>query len=126
MENETKSEEPQPKSNSPTPESPKARVAETRLKEMSKKAKQKGKVNEPKRNNKSTLPNPNWFYNGMGIAGIIGISYLTFKAQNQKPEFKFTPVSKDETERPIPSEEAVKNEESKKDNNQPKFELNSF
>ena len=54
MENETQSisndaKKPQP----PAPESPKAKVAETRLKEMSKRAKQKGNVNEPKTKSKS-------------------------------------------------------------------------
>lgn len=45
--------------------------AETRFKEMSKKAKQKGKVSAPKPKSKSLSFNPNWFYIGMGVASML-------------------------------------------------------
>ena len=105
--------------------------AETRLKEMSKKAKQKGKVNTPKTNSKSLSFNPNWFYIGMGVAGVVGISYLVFRAQSKNgPEFKFTPVSKDERSTPPKSkkdtEKNVETSEAQQKREATPFELNSF
>ena len=131
MENETQSvsneaEMPQPTRASPASESPKAKAAETRLKEMSKRTKQKGKVSEPKtKSNSLPLFNTNWFYIGMGVAGIVGISYLVFRTPTKteckfvpkKPPFKKTLRSTNLS--PIP-------EEPEKAKSDPKFELNSF
>ena len=130
MENKTQSlsndtKKPQPAS--PAAESPKAKAAETRLKEMSRSAKQKGKVSEPKKYSKPMF-NPNWFYIGMGVAGIVGISHLVFRTPTKtdykfvpnKPPLKKTPHS--ENLSPIPKEKT--NDKVSRSNNT--FKLNSF
>ena len=70
------------------------KTAETRLKEMSRKAKQKGKRSVPKPKIKS-LPmlNPNWVCIGIGLAGIAGITYLIHRGQSENPPLQVEPSS---------------------------------
>ena len=80
--------------------------AETRLKEMSRRAKQKGK-DKTATKTKSVPPlfNQNWFCIGIGLATITGITYLIYRAQSKggHQDFKFTPVS-------IPGKEPLQSE----------------
>ena len=87
MENKTQSEAQQPTIASPAPKSPKAKASETRLKEMSKRTKSRLKPGEPRHTSKTQMFNPNWFYYGIGLAGILGVGYLIFRGKNQKPEY---------------------------------------
>ena len=56
--------------------------AEAKLKEMSKKAKEKGKANPPTPQTKPTTAfNQNWFIGGLGISAIIVIGYFIYKSR---------------------------------------------
>ena len=72
----------------------KAQFAETKLKEMSKRAKSKSKPSEPKVSSKTSMFNTNWLFYGFGLAGILGLGYLFFRDKNQKVEYRFVPANK--------------------------------
>ena len=127
MEDETKTEKAAPNNPAPkkAPSSPRGKAAETRLKEMSRRAKAKVKETESKQTRAINMIDLNWFYIGMGIAGIVGISYLVFRTP-EKPNYKFTPAP-----RPAPVKQTQKPKlspipEKEKDDNVSKFELNTF
>ena len=66
---------------------PETKQAETRLKEMLRKAKQKGKdKTSTKTRIAPPLFNQNWFCIGIGLAGIAGISYLIYRARRTESE----------------------------------------
>ena len=113
--------------------------AETRLKEMSRKAEQKGK-DKTSSKTKSVPPlfNQNWFYIGIGLVGIVGTTYLIYRVQSEggHQDFKFTPVIIPEKKPPQSPEVEAKargNEDltpkAQRDKEQissTQFELNSF
>ena len=56
--------------------------AETKLKGMSRKAKEKGKVNTPTPKSEPVIKlNQNWFIGGLGISAIIAIGYFLYKSR---------------------------------------------
>ena len=107
--------------------------AETRLKEMSRKAKQKGK-DKTSSKTKSVPPlfNQNWFCIGIGLANIAGITYLIFTAGLGATSL---PQSKEvkQHQRPNPPNKKLVEEKDRfldptprKQEKAPAFELNSF
>ena len=76
--------------------SPKMQGAETKLKEFSRNAKQKGKTSEPKRVSKAPLFNQNWFFNQKKVAseGASDPKEGCNNLCNTPPQTKTTPVSK--------------------------------
>ena len=99
------------------------REAEHKLKEMSRKAKErKTAQNTAKR--KNNLSVINYFWLVIGGIGALGVGYLVFgnkeQAPKQRPRFKFVPRPK--TPEKTPVNEVVE----KKEKNTPKFELNCF
>ena len=102
--------------------------AETRLKEMSRKAKQKGKE-KPSTKLKNTPPlfNQNWFYIGIGLAAIGGTTYLIYKNSKSETQPELRPMHRDLQRGPAKQElqpEATRFE--KNEVKTPSFELNSF
>ena len=89
------------------------KTSETRLKEISQRAKQRKaqSVKKPPQNQKQKLFNPTWFYIGIGGATVLGVVYLIFR-EPTKIEYKFVPVQPKEEKQPkkkaletIPEEE---------------------
>ena len=81
---------------SPRPSAPQ-KTPETRLKEISQKAKQRESQNLKKPTSNQKLFNPTWFYIGLGGATIFRIAYLIFK-EPTKIEYKFVPAPKNDGE----------------------------
>ena len=70
----------------PAPASPNTKAAEKKLKEMSRKAKERGKPqNEPTRTRARSEAvikfNQNWFLGGLGISAILAIGYFIYKSR---------------------------------------------
>ena len=127
MENEVKTEEPQPSS-----PNPKAQTAETKLKEISKRAKQKGKISESKKESKSPLFNPLVLLRD-GNCRCNWYSYLIFRTPT-KTEYKFVPANtlRNRSSAPhkvelstIPEAEEPQTSKTRQDK-ATKFELNCF
>ena len=57
-----------------------SKTAETKLKEMSRKAKEKGKPPKPRSEPVMKL-NQNWLLGGLGISAIIAIGYFIYKSR---------------------------------------------
>lgn len=73
----------------------------------------------------SPLFNQNWFYIGIGVASIVGISYLVFRTP-AKMEYKFVPKKQPLKKTPRSTNLSPVPEEPEKVKSEPKFELNSF
>ena len=95
--------------------------AEHKLKEMSRKAKERKTAHNASKHSKG-LSEINYFWLVIGGLGALGVGYLVFgkKDQAQKPRqrFKFVPPPVKEPVRETPVE--------KEEKDRPKFELNCF
>ena len=86
--------------------------AETKLKEMSRKAKEKGKASTPKPRSEPVIKlNQNWFLGGLGISAIIAIGYFIYKSRgtvNEAPPelqpYHYPPREEQEKAQPKPPE----------------------
>ena len=63
------------------------KTAETKLKEMSRKAKERGKSNTPKPRSEPVIKlNQNWLLGGLGISAILAIGYFIYKSRGSISE----------------------------------------
>ena len=108
---------------SESPKSPNTKSAEKKLKEMSRKAKERGKSNTPKPRSEPVIKfNQNWFLGGLGLSAIIALGYFIYKSRGSISERQH------EATRPPPElqpyHHPTHEDETKKDANV--FDLNSF
>ena len=119
---------PKPVSHSVSPrheQAPKVvREAEHKLKEMSRKAKERKTAQNASKQSKG-LSEINYFWLVIGGLGALGVGYLVFgkKEPKPRPRFKFVPKPTPKTPEKVPVKEPVVEKEEK---TVPKFELNCF
>ena len=72
-----------------SPQSPNTKAAEKKLKEMSRKAKERGKPQNAQRARSEAVIkfNQNWFLGGLGISAVIMIGYFIYKSRGQGTSF---------------------------------------
>ena len=112
------------------------KTSETRLKEISQRAKQRKNQNvrKPTSNQKQQKFKSTWFYIGIGGATVLGIAYLIFR-EPTKIEYKFVPITPKD-DRPDEKQPKKQNkaalatipeeDEKKTAPTPPTFELNCF
>ena len=104
------------------------REAEHKLKEMSRKAKERKTAQNNARHPKG-LSEINYFWLVIGGLGALGVGYLVFGKKDEvrpRQRFKFVPRASGLTPAPTPKKTPVKEEIKKEDVATPKFELNCF
>ena len=117
------------------------KTPETRLKEISQRARQRKSQNAKKSTSNQKSFNPSWLYIGIGGAVVLGVAYLIFRepskteAKGQGQSYKFVPISKNEKEPQKAVLETIPEDDESKTNTIPqreadgsktRFELNSF
>ena len=100
------------------------REAEHKLKEMSRKAKERKTAHNTSKHPRG-LSEINYFYLVLGGLGALGVGYLVFGTKDREPSkprqrFKFVPKQK------TPEKVSVNEEIKKEEKEGPKFELNCF
>ena len=139
MTEETTSVEPEVQNEAPSKptssEPPKVvKEAEHKLKEMSKKAKERKTAQNASKHPKG-LSEINYFWLVIGGLAALGVGYLVFGKKDpdrreppkQRPRFKFLPRRQPEASRPKTPEKVPVNEDvEKEEKSVPKFELNCF
>ena len=104
------------------PQSPNTKAAEKKLKEMSRKAKERGKPQSTSKRSEAVIKlNQNWFLGGLGISAIIAMGYFIYKSRGAISEpppelqpYHYPPPERKESEATPSSEKANS------------FDLNSF
>ena len=95
------------------------KAAETKLKEMSRRAKERGKNDTPKARSEPIIKlNQNWFLGGLGLSAIIAIGYFIYKSRGSVSE----PPPELQPFYHLPKEQ----EDSKEKKETNSFDLNSF
>ena len=111
------------------------KTPETRLKEISRKAKERKKLSGKKPTTNQKSFNPTWFYIGIGGATILGVAYLIFRESqtDAEGEVKRPPsppqskkMASEEGGKKVPLETIPEVNEQGVKNKGPQFELNSF
>ena len=138
MTEETNITEPEVQSEAPPKPVPSAspkvvREAEHKLKEMSRKAKERKTAHNASKNS-NALSEINYFWLVIGGLGALGVGYLVFGKKEETPKprqrFKFVPKPKTPEKTPVraslsgqsPQEPIIE----KQEKSVPKFELNCF
>ena len=121
----------------PVPSPKVVKEAEHKLKEMSRKAKERKTAHNASKNSKA-LSETNYFWLVIGGLGALGVGYLVFgkKEPEQKPRQRFKFVPKPKTPEKVPVKDSVSTRQrqleardevvEKESVATPKFELNCF
>ena len=131
----TKSSGQSPQESVPSPSVPPKMVkeAEHKLKEMSRKAKERKTAHNASKQSKG-LSEVNYFWLVIGGLGALGVGYLVFGKKERQPEAtrpdqrgpRQRPVAYAYVPKPKTPEVPVKEEVEKEEKTAPKFELNCF